>query len=50
MFNAMVSQKTDTDGLDCFNKMISTPKTHISFNILAKSAKGNYLLYRKTDA
>ena len=32
---------------DCCNKIICTPKTHISFNILAKSAKGNYQTYRK---
>ena len=28
-------------------KIICTPKTHISFNILAISAKGNYKTYRK---
>ena len=47
MFIAMASQKIDTDGQDCCNKITCTPKTHISINILAKSAKGNYLPYRK---
>ena len=31
----------------CCNKIICTPKTHISFNIIAKSAKGNFQTYRK---
>ena len=48
MFKAMTLQKTDIDWQECCNKIICTPKTHISFNILAKSAKGNYQTYRKT--
>ena len=42
----MASQKTKTDtaGQDCYNKIICTPKTHISFT---KPAKGNYQTYRK---
>ena len=45
----MASQETVTDGQDCCNKIICTPKTHISLNILAKSAKGNYQTYRAVE-
>ena len=47
MFKAMASQNTATNEQDCCNKITCTPKTHISFNIIAKSAKGNYQTYRK---